>query len=315
MNVRAFRALTLTLTLAATCRAGAHAAAAFAGCAVFPGDSGYSRKVAADPIDPHSAQYIATMMNAGGGGGFWTAALPVEYVNVATSATPLLSVRQKVRYHHFDAAYPWSSTFKIEPESDAHAMVVSVPSCRLYETYDTSFTAGVLAAYSGAVWDLRRPFRPLPVGTPSAMASGLSLFAGTIRWDEVQSGRVEHALNWAAAAGSVSQFEFVRPASDTDWIPFKGTGLYRLPYGARLRLKRSFDISTFGPQSRAIAQALKTYGMYLADTASDGNALYDAMPAGGLNGWSAADLAALGRIHLSDFDVLKLPPVLRVPGH
>ena len=40
------------------------------------------------------------------------------------------------------------------------------------------------------------------------------------------------------------------------------------PMGLRVRLKKSVDISGFGPQSRVILRALKRYGMILADNGS-----------------------------------------------
>jgi hypothetical protein len=303
----------IAAVIAPACAAGA--APRFAGCPVFPANDAYNRPVTGDRVDPHSQEYIRSMIDAGNTGSFWAAPLPVEYVNIATRDTPMRTVRQKVRYHGFNEPYPWGPAFKIEPLSDAHAMVISTANCRLYETYETTSDGDTLSAYSGAVWDLRKPFAPMPPGTPSAMASGLSLFAGMVKWEEVRSGRIEHALNWAALAGTVSQYEFVSPASDTDWIPFKGQSAYRLPYGAHLRLKRSFDASGFGPQSKAIVAALKTYGMYLADTGSDDNALYNAMPLDGDNRWNARDLESLSRIHIADFDVLVLGRVQRVPGH
>jgi hypothetical protein len=38
--------------------------------------------------------------------------------------------------------------------------------------------------------------------------------------------------------------------------------------GLRLRLRGDYDLSTFSPQVRVILQALKTYGMILADNGS-----------------------------------------------
>jgi len=291
------------------------AAATSIACPHFAADDYYTRPVARAAGDPDSRAYIASMTGAGNTGGFWAAAKPVEYVNIASSATPKRSVTQKVRYHAFDVAFPWDDAFRIEPLNDAHAMTVDAQTCELYETYDTSFDGRTLSAYSGAHWNLRRAFAPLPAGTPSAMASGLSMYAGLVLWEEVASGKISHALNWAAPAGSVAQWEFVRPASDTDGIAFKGSSQYHLPYGAHLRLRASFDISRFGKQSRAIAQAMKTYGIYLADTGSDDNALYNAVPLDGVNRWDADDLDALNTIHITDFDVLYLDRVQRVPGH
>jgi hypothetical protein len=39
--------------------------------------------------------------------------------------------------------------------------------------------------------------------------------------------------------------------------------------GARFRLKAGFDISSFSPDARVILQAMKTYGLLLADNGSN----------------------------------------------
>jgi hypothetical protein len=284
------------------------------GCPNFGGDVYYTRPVTDAPVDAHSADYIRAMVAAGNTDGFWIAAHPIEYINLAGPRTPLYVVHPKVPYHKFDVRYPWRPSFRIEPRSDAHAIVVQTQSCELFESYGTTFSDGQLSAYSGAHWNLRAPFVPLDRGTPSAMASGLSLYAGMVLWEEANSGSIPHALNWAAPAGTVARYSFVRPASDTDRIVFKGVSDYRLPYGARLRLRASFDTSHFGPQSAAIAQAMKTYGIYLADSAST-NELYNAMSMDGSNRWNPDDLRALGSIHITDFDVLSLGKVERVDEH
>jgi hypothetical protein len=291
------------------------ATAALLGCPTFAPGPYYTRPVVSATVDRNSTNYLRSAIEAGNSGGFWIAANPVESVNVASSSTPTYRVRPKVAYHSFETPYPWDANFFIEPLSDAHAIVVRPETCDLYETYNTTFTNGVLWAYSGAHWNLRHPFVPLQAGRPSAMASGLSLYAGMIRWEEVASGSIDHALNWAAPAGTVAAWSFVRPASDTDGIVYNGKSRYWLPYGARLRLRASFDASHFGPQSKVIARAMKTYGMYLADTARE-NELYNAKPlVAGTSHWDASDLAALASIHLSDFEVLTVGNVEQVPGH
>jgi hypothetical protein len=290
------------------------AAAALTACGLFGANSAYTQPVNAAAVDRDSTRYIKSTIDAGGSAGFWIADDPVEFVNLADNRTATFRVRQKVPYHRFGALYPWGPGFRIEPLSDAHAIVVQAQSCRLYELYNASFAAGVLSAYSGAAWNLRAPFASLPAGTPSAMASGLSLYAGAVRWEDVARGVIPHALNWAAPAGSVSQWGFVRPASDAEGIAFRGHMDYQLPYGAHLRLRDSFDISRFGPQSAAIARAMKTYGIYLADTART-NELYTISSLNGSDRWDGGDLTSLSTIHLSDFQVLTLGKVERVPGH
>jgi len=282
------------------------------GCTLFPaGDPTYNRNISTASIDPNSAAYIASLQQAGDTAAFY-ASTGVERVNLATNSTPLMTVSRKVSYHSFPVPYPWASGFYIEPLGDAHAIVVQTQSCHLYESFDTTYSGGVLSAYSGANWDLTKPYAPLAPGTPSAMASGLSLFAGMVTWTDYQSGAIKHPLNWAAIAGTVSKYGFVAPASATDQMSFKGSSGYQLPYGAHLRLKASVSTSGWGPQATMVAQAMKTYGIYLADTGSSANALYFANESNGTNPWNGSDLSALSRLHLSDFDVLTLPTIQNV---
>ena len=282
----------------------------FYGCPVFKGHP-YNDVVTNAPVDEHSADYISSMIHAGNTAGFY-ASIGNEQVNLADENTPLLVMRPKVKFHHFSEPYPWTSKFYIERTSDHHAIVVQTESCRVYESYKTAYASGALSAYSGANWHLARRFEPMPPGTPSAMASGLSLFAGMVRWEDYESGTIAHALDWTAIAHTVAEYRFVTPASDTDRLAFYGSGSYQLPYGARLRLKASFDTSGWGPQATVVANAMKTYGIYLADTGSSSNGLYFSNEENRSNPWSSSDLSALSHVKLSDFDVLKLPKVQRV---
>jgi hypothetical protein len=284
------------------------------GCPVFNQNDTYNVVVTNASVDPNSANYIQSVVQAGDTAGFY-ASTGVEQVNVANDNTPRRTVHPKVKYHQFPVPYPWAANFYIEPLSDAHAMVVGTQTCHLFESYGTTFNQPSLSAYCGANWSLRRNFVPLPPGTPSAMASGLPLFAGMVRWEDYQSGSIDHALNWDGVAHTVSQYGFVRPASDTDWLPFNGNSSYQMPYGAHLRLKASFSTQGWPPQATMVANAMKTYGVYLADTGSGGNGIYFANASNGTNPWDGNDLRSLSNITMNDFDVLTLGPIQRVPGH
>jgi len=69
--------------------------------------------------------------------------------------------------------------------------------------------------------------------------------------------------------------------------------------GARLRLKRDFDVSSFPRQSRIVLRALKEYGMIVADNGSDWYVSGAPDPR-----WSNDDLHALGRVPGSAFEVV-----------
>jgi hypothetical protein len=265
-------------------------------------------------VDPNSADYIRSVIQAGDRSGF-LASIGVEQVNLANDATPLRTVKPSVAYHKFPKPYPWSKDFFIEPLGDGHAMVIQTQSCHLFESYGTEFQPPTLSAFSGANWDLKKRFVPLAPGMPSAMASGLSLYAGIVRWEDYQAGSIDHALNWDGIRGTLAQYNFVRPASDTDRIPFQGKSSFVMPYGAHLRLKASFSTQGWGPQATMVANAMKTYGVYLADTGSGKNALYFANAPDGSNPWNSIDLLSLSAITLRDFDVLTLGKVLTVTRH
>lgn len=288
--------------------------ARYAGCPVFTAGDYYNAPVSGAAIDPNSASYISSVIHAGDTNGFY-ASIGYEKVNNANNSTPLLTVQQKVSYHSFPVKYPWQSSYYIERLNDAHAMVVQTQTCHLYEAYGASYSNGVLSAYDGANWDLTKPFAPLPAGVPSSMASGLPEFSGMVKWEDYQSGSINHALNFSAIAGTVAAWKFVRPASDTDGLAFKGSSSYQLPYGAHLRLKASFSTAGMGPEATMVIKAMKQYGVFLADTGYSDNGLYFANAANGSNPWNGSDLSALSKVHMSDFDVLKLPTTYSVPGH
>lgn len=69
--------------------------------------------------------------------------------------------------------------------------------------------------------------------------------------------------------------------------------------GQRFRLKSSVNISSFSPQAKIILQALKTYGMMVAD--NGGNWFLSGAPN---PNWDDADIDHLKQIHGSDFEAV-----------
>ena len=284
--------------------------ATYAGCSIFtPGDY-YNADVSGAAVDPHSANYIASVTATDNTGFF--ASTGINVVNIASSNTTLYSVHPKVSYHAFNYKQPWQNGYYIQGAGDAHSMVLlaTPPACHLYELYNTTFIGNVLSAYSGATWDLSKPFMSRNV-RGSAMASGLSFFAGMVKNEEIPGG-IHHALNFGVYSGSPCRC-YVAPATTTDGLPHLGPSTaYELPYGAHLRLKASFDDSHFGPQAKAITEAMKRYGMYLSDTGghyTNNNALYTANPSTGGGSWNESDLRSLNNLRLGDFDVLTVGTV------
>src|SRR5436309_3192445 len=88
--------------------------------------------------------------------------------------------------------------------------------------------------------------------------------------------------------------------------------------GARFRLKAGVDIATLNPQARIIAQAMKDYGLIVADNGSNfffsgASASVDASNHQTLT-WNDDDIQdtslGLKSLHFSDFEVVDLTPTV-----
>ncbi|KAA0235521.1 hypothetical protein EDM76_08415, partial [bacterium] len=90
----------------------------------------------------------------------------------------------------------------------------------------------------------------------------LPILPGLVRYEEVAAGRIDHALRFTV---SRTQRGYIHPATH---FASSSTDPNLPPMGLRLRLKPGFDISGYHGQARVILEALKTYGMIVADNGS-----------------------------------------------
>ena len=121
---------------------------------------------------------------------------------------------------------------------------------------DGSWHAG-----SGAVFDLRS-HQLRPAGWTSADAAGLPVAPGLVRYDEVAAGRIDHAVRVTVPHSQNSYVWPARHAASSNSDPALP------PMGVRLRLKAGTNVSALPPQARVIAEAMKTYGVIVADNGS-----------------------------------------------
>jgi len=271
-------------------------------CPIFPANNPWNERVDTLPVAPDSAQLIASIgLDTGlhpdfGSGLYDGEPIGIPY-DVVSSSTP----RSKVTFEYADESdkgpYPIPRTVHIEggraSTGDRHAILLDRDACKLYELYALYPTAtGGWKAGSGAIWSLRsNALRP--AGWTSADAAGLPIFPGLARYDEVARGVIDHALRFTAEH---TRRAYVYPArhfasdSNDPSLP---------PMGLRVRLKASVDISGFPRQARIVLQALKTYGMILADNGSSWYISGAPSPH-----WSNDDLHTLDRITGSDFEVV-----------
>jgi hypothetical protein len=144
---------------------------------------------------------------------------------------------------------------------DRHLILIDRERWLLYETWATGWNAaGHWEAGSGATFDLSSNARRTD-GWTSADAAGLAIFPGLVRRDEVAaSGPITHAFRVTVRATNGYVWPASHQAGSTAGAP---------PMGARLRLKGSVDISGYPADVRKIFQAMKTYGLIVADNGTD----------------------------------------------
>ena len=271
-------------------------------CPIFPATNQWNDRVDTLPVAADSAQLIASIgLTTGLHPDFGSGLYDGEPIGIPFDVVSKATPRSKVAFDYADESdkgpYPIPKTVHIEggnaSTGDRHAILIDKDSCRLYELYALYPTgAGGWKAGSGAIWNLRsNALRP--AGWTSADAAGLPIFPGLARYDEVARGAIDHALRFTAAQ---TRRAYVYPArhfassSNDPSLP---------PMGLRVRLKASVDISGFPRQARIVLQALKTYGMILADNGS--NWYISGAPS---PHWSNDALHTLGQITGSDFEVV-----------
>ncbi len=237
----------------------------------------------------------------------------IPYVVVDSSTTPLVPINVIDYASESDVAMaPFPSTAPIEgapancsgwPDSyvgDAHVLVIDRKTCMLYETYNTHRCNGKWNASSETIWDLTQ-FEKRPYGWTSADAAGLPILPGLIRYDEVASGEIKHALRFTMAQTrkSANGGYFVEPAVHAAGNNTATNNVI----GMRVRLKAGFDISKFSKSNQVILTAMKRYGMILTDNGS--NFFFQGVPD---SRWDDDDLAKLGSVSASNFEVVTMTP-------
>jgi hypothetical protein len=300
--VKLLAAAALALTLS-----GATAASSprIAGCPVFPPSSAWNERVDKLPVAANSDALIRSIglgvgVHADFGSGQWDGSyIGIPFVVVHGARTP----KSRIAFEYADESdkgpYPVPTNVPIEGapahanEGDRHALIVDRDTCRLYELYALQRSGSHWTAGSGAIWNLRsNALRP--AGWTSADAAGLPILPGLARWDgDASTGVIRHALRFTAER---TRKAYVYPARH---YASDSTDRSLPPMGLRVRLKASVDISKLPRQARIVAQAMKTYGLILADNGSSWYVTGAPSPH-----WSNDQLHALGALHGSDFEVV-----------
>ncbi len=281
----------------------AHSLPGAPSCPVFPADNPWNQRVDRLPVAKNSTRMIATIglsdpVHPDFGSGLYAGepiGIPFDVVSSHTRRVP---VSFQYASESDRGPYPLPRGVPIEggygSSGDRHLIVVDRSTCRDYELFAAyphdggkRWTAG-----SGAIFNLRSDHLR-PADFTSADAAGLPILPGLARYDELAAGGIDHALRFTAPCTAARYVYPARHEASTchgAWLP---------PMGLRVRLKASVNISGLPYQARVVAQALKRYGMILADNGSPW------FISGAPNrGWNNDALHLLDRLTGRDFEVV-----------
>jgi hypothetical protein len=274
----------------------------------FPADNAWNANIANASVDPNSNAIInfigpTTPLHPDFGAGLYQgSSIGIPYVVV--SGSKFVKVAFTAYGDESDPGpmpIPKNAPIEGYPNpgnGDRHVLVLDRDNCWLYEMFGSHvLKSGNWNAASAAVWDLLNN-EQRPYTWTSADAAGLPIFPGLARYDEVAAGTIQHALRFTLKS---SQAAFTPPASH--WAANSNNSL-AAPMGMRVRLKASYDISRFPPQSKMILTALQRYGMIMADNGS--SMFLSGMPD---DRWNNDDLNALKGVPASAFEVVLMDPI------
>ena len=284
--------------------------ASLQGKRLFPPDNPWNQDISSSPVDPNSANLIKSIglddRLHPDFGTIWNGAPNgIPYVVVA-GTQPLVPVSFRSYGGESDPGpYPVPRDAPIEGgpngTGDRHVLVIDRDRWKLYEMFSASpvNNGASWITGSGAIFDLNsNGLRP--EGWTSADAAGLPIFPGLVRYDEVFEQReIKHALRFTVGRSRRAYVYPARHFASGDPDPNLP------PMGMRVRLKASFDISSYSAANQVILRALKKYGMFVADNG----------PGWFLSGapdprWSNDDLGMLKNIKGFNFEVVRMGPVV-----
>jgi len=292
--------------------------AILAGCALYPADNPWNRDVSADPVDTDAMSRVmpnmhpAAALHADWGTRKEGFGMPITVVN-GGARRPMSFVAswgpsesdQQGGCSGSKFCYPIPANALIEGGSgaphaaDRHVLVLDTAgapnNCTLYELYHSFPNGSGWTADNGAIFHLGSNALRTD-GWTSGDAAGLPILPGLVRFDEAMSGVINHAIRFTMN----NTFNgYIHPATHA-----AGRGKNSLPpMGMRMRLKANVDVSKFTGPMRAVAVAMKKYGVILADNGSNWYISGESNDSWG----SQMDTVTsqLHKLHGGDFEIVK----------
>ena len=280
-------------------------------CPVLPADNIWNTRIDQLPVAPASSTYVNTIgstktLHADFGSGLWNGGpIGIPFITV-----PGTQIKYPATFTYASDSdpgpYAVPLTAPIEGGSqstgDRHAIAIDTDNCILYELYAAYPKAASWQAGSGAIFNLTSNALRTETWT-SADAAGLPIFPGLVRFDEILTGEIRHAIRFTVPQ---TQRAYVWPARH---YASSLTDPKYPPMGARFRLKPGFDISGFSAANQVILRAMKTYGIILAD---NGSAWY--ISGAPDSRWNNDDLRNLGKVTGADFELVDASTLMVDPN-
>jgi hypothetical protein len=277
---------------------------------IFPADNPWRQDISTSPVDAYSSQILAAYSGTGlhadfGSGLYEGKTFGFPFIVVCSSQPKIPIVFRANSYddnygnESDPGPYPIPLNAPVEQGGDAHVIAVDKDNDKLYELYNANIKGDHWEASSGAIFDLSSNALRTDNFT-SADAAGLPIFPGLVRYDEVLKGEINHALRFTLSKANTVAAH-ISPARHEG----NGTGSPHsaLPFGARIRLKAGYDISSYPARVQVILKAMKKYGLILADIGSN-------MYVSGTQDerWDNDEMQQLSKVKASGFEVVKFNP-------
>ena len=174
------------------------------GKTIFPRNNIWNTPIKSLPVHPQSNAYISAIGSNKhlypDFGEDWEAGIRgIPYVAVGGNQ-PKVSITFSQDFESDPGPYPIPSDTPIEGGADSHGkrriIVIDTDNWLLYELLNSwPQNNGTWYAVCGAVFNLNSN-KLRPVGWTSADAAGLPIFPGLVRYDEVESGAINHVLRF-----------------------------------------------------------------------------------------------------------------------
>jgi len=283
------------------------------GYQLLPNNHIFNTRIDSLPVNSQSSNWIS----ASGSTTFnYYPAFPLNYADGSTPTQSEVFVYTPANNGTFQIpAFPfariesgWLNARQFDPFNvDHHLIVIDHTTGNLQEMYQYYAAGSNGAAQNNCPTctsqsGIRYRHSDYRLPTPTTDAAGLLLTPLILRLQEVEqaiatNGTINHALRLTLPLGYCASAK-IWPA--TTFATDGGT----IPFGARFRLKSSFDISRFPPTAKILLKQLQQYGLILADGGSgwQTDIEYTRWPKSVLDAMQSINNAAIGASNFEAVD-------------